>query len=323
MSHAHHDHHDHDHRDEEHGHHDGGHGHGHHHAVTADGERRILWVLLLTGGFMVVEVVGGLLSGSLALLADAAHMLTDTAALALAWAAFRFGRRPADSDHSYGWRRTEVLAAYTNGIALFAIAGWIVVEAIQRLVNPAPVLAGEMMVVAVAGLVVNVAGFLILRGGDHGNLNLRGAVIHVLGDLLGSVAAIAAAGIILATNWTPADPLLSVVVALLVLKTGWDITRESGHILLEGVPRDFDPDGLGAAVREIADVIDVHHLHAWSLTSDRRLATLHAVVADAADDASTVAAINRLLRERFGIDHATVQIERGACCADREHVSHG
>lgn len=293
--------------------HDHYHDHHHHAPTTADGERRILWVLVLTGAFMVVEVIGGLLSGSLALLADAGHMLTDTAALLLAWAAFRLGRRPADRRHSYGWRRVEVLAAYTNGVALFAIAAWIVVEAVRRLLSPEPVLGGEMLVVATAGLVVNVVSVMILRGGEEGNLNLRGALLHVMGDLLGSAAAIAAAAVIIATGWTPIDPILSVLVSVLILRSAAAITRESAHILLEAAPEGIDAADVGAAVRGVPDVVDIHHFHAWSLTSDRRLATLHAVVADDADDENVLGAIAALLRERFGIDHATVQLERGKC----------
>lgn len=269
---------------------------------------------------MVAEVVGGLLSGSLALLADAAHMLTDAAALLLAWAAFRLARRPATARHSYGWRRFEVLAAYTNGIALFALSAWIVVEAAGRLLSPQPVLAGEMMVVAVLGLLVNIAAFLILNGGSRSNLNLRGALVHVAGDLLGSVAAIAAAGVIQGTGWTPIDPILSVLVSLLVLRSAWTITRESAHILLEAAPPDLDSGDMDAALRTVPGVADIHHLHTWCLTPDHKLATLHAVVAAGTDGDRTIGAISATLRKRFGIDHATVQLEQAACPErDGEH----
>jgi cobalt-zinc-cadmium efflux system protein len=206
-----------------HGHHDHGpnqgagrdpnHIRGH---ARAGDARRVFWAMWLIGGFMVVEVVGGLLSGSLALLSDAGHMLTDFAALLLAWFAFRLADRRADIRRSYGYQRFQVLAAFSNGLALFAIAGWIVVEAARRLADPVPVLAGPMLAVAALGLAVNVAAFVLLHGGSRDNLNLRGAALHVMGDLLASVAAIAAAVVILATGWTPIDPLLSVLVALLI-----------------------------------------------------------------------------------------------------------
>lgn len=278
--------------------------------------------MLLTGGFMLAEVVGGVLSGSLALLADAGHMLTDFASLALAWVSFRVGRRLADPQRSYGYHRVQVLAAFVNGISLFAIAAWIVVEAIGRLMDPIDVLGGPMLVVAALGLLVNVAAFWILHRGGSDNLNVRGAALHVLGDLLGSVGAVAAALVILWTGWTPIDPILSAVVALPILRGAWRVTKESGHILLEGTPDGIDAARVGAAVRSVPGVVDVHHVHAWSLTTERPMLTLHAVVEDEADGNDVLAAINAVLRERLGVDHATVQIERGGCVLpgqDRRH----
>ncbi|WP_029009247.1 cation diffusion facilitator family transporter [Azospirillum halopraeferens] len=306
----------HSHGDHSHGGHShSGHSHGGHAApVTAGSERRVFQVMLLTGAFMLAEVAGGVISGSLALLADAGHMLTDFAALALAWTAFRMGRRPADALRSYGWFRFEVLAAFVNGLALFVIAGWIMVEAAARLMEPSPVLAGPMLAVAVLGLLVNAVALWVLhRSGGGDNLNVRGAALHVLGDLLGSVGAIAAALIILWTGWTPIDPLLSVVVALLVLRSALSLVRESAHILLEGTPPGIDAARVGAAVRAVPGVVDVHHVHAWALTGERPLMTLHAVVEDAADSDTVLAAVSGVLRDRFGVVHATIQIERGAC----------
>lgn len=314
-----HDHGGHDHHGRGHAHGHGGHAHAHGHrrAAGPDGERRLLLVMLLTGVFMLAEVVGGVLSGSLALIADAGHMLTDFASLALAWAAFRLSRRPADPRRSYGWHRAEVLAAFVNGVALVALAAWILLEAALRLSEPAEVLAGPMLAVAAAGLLVNLAAFWVLSRGEAGNLNLRGALAHVLGDLLGSAAAIGAAAVILWTGWTPIDPILSAAVALLILRTGWRIARDSGHILLEGTPEDVDPARVGLAVGGVPGVTDVHHVHAWSLTGERRVMTLHAVVEEGADQNETLRAIRALLSERFGIDHATVQLERGACVEAR------
>ena len=195
-----------------------GHHHTHSHADPSGGnEKRILWAMALTGSFMFAEVIGGILSGSLALIADAGHMLTDFAALALSWAAFRASRRPNDTKRTYGYHRFQVLAAFVNGLTMVLIVGWILFEAVRRLMEPVEILAGPMLVIAALGLVVNIIAFAILHSGAKENLNMQGAALHVLGDLLGSVGAIAAAGIILWTGWTPIDPLLSVLVALLIL----------------------------------------------------------------------------------------------------------
>ncbi|MBB3263498.1 cobalt-zinc-cadmium efflux system protein [Azospirillum sp. OGB3] len=312
-----HEHHDHDHH---HGHgHEHGHGHSHTATVTADSERRILLVLLMTASLMVVEVVGGVLSGSLALLADAGHMLTDAAALALAWLAFRLGRRPSDRRRSFGYHRLQVLAAFVNGLSLFLLSAWILWEAAQRLMEPQPVLGGTMMAVAVLGGLGNLAGLYILHRGDRENLNVRGAALHVLGDLLGSVAAVAAAGIILATGWTPIDPILSVLVALLILRGAWEVVRQSAHILVEGTPVGIDVDELRSALHEaVPAVTDIHHVHVWSLTAERPLLTMHAVVPPGTDRDAVLRDLVETLRGRFGIGHATVQVETGPCPDARE-----
>ena len=184
-----------------------GHDHSHAPTVTMNNERRVFWVMLLTGGFMVVEAAGGLISGSLALLADAGHMLTDTAALALSWFAFRMARKPADPKRSFGYHRFQILAAFANGMTLFAIVAWIIIEALSRLLHPVEVQGLPMISIAAVGLVINILGFWILSRGEKENLNIRGAALHVMGDLLGSVAAIAAALIILTTGWLPIDPI--------------------------------------------------------------------------------------------------------------------
>ena len=199
---------------------------------------------LLTGGFMLAEIVGGLFAGSLALLADAGHMLTDFASLSLAWLGFRLTRRPADWRRTYGFDRFAVLVAFVNGIALFAIAAWILTEAVQRLNAPVTVLGAPMLWIAATGLGVNVLSFFVLRSGDRDNLNIRAAVLHVIGDLLGSVAAVVAALVILTTGWTPIDPLLSIVVALIILRSAWSVVADSSHILLDGSPPDVDSRAL-------------------------------------------------------------------------------
>ncbi len=287
----------------DHNHHGPGHVHG------GGNQRAVGIAALLTGGFMVAEVVGGLISGSLALLADAGHMLTDCGALALAWFAFRLAKRPADWKRTYGFDRFSVLAAFVNGITLFAIAAWIVVEAARRLRDPGPVLGGPMLWIAIAGLVVNIVAFWVLSRGEKENLNVRAALLHVAGDLLGSVAAIVAAIVILMTGWLPIDPLLSVLVAVIILRSAYAVVRESGHILLEAAPGEIDRRKVEAAlVGKIKGVLRVHHVHAWSITQDRPMMTLEADVADMADQSELRKAIKAVLRETFAIDHATVEL---------------
>jgi len=272
---------------------------------------------LLTGGFMFAEIVGGVLAGSLALLADAGHMLTDFASLSLAWLGFRLIRRPADWRRTYGFDRFAVLVAFVNGIALFAIAGWIGIEAWHRLASPIEVHGAPMLWIAATGLAVNVIVFFILRGGDKDNLNIRAAVLHVVGDLLGSVAAVVASIVILTTNWTPIDPLLSLVVGIIVLRSAWRVVAESGHILLEGSPAHFDSRAIGDDLRAaLPFVLDVHHVHAWSISQERPMVTLHACVAENTDAAAAVREIKRRLAKDFRITHATVEIEYGDCGDD-------
>jgi cobalt-zinc-cadmium efflux system protein len=263
---------------------------------------------------MLVEAAGGLLSGSLALLADAGHMLADAASLTLAWLAFRIAHRPADWQRTYGFHRFQVLAAYSNGLTLAFIALAIVYAAIKRLHEPIEVLAGPMLAIAVVGLLINLAAFRILHGAERDNVNIKGAMLHIMGDLLGSAGAIAAALVILWTGWTPIDPLLSALVAILILRSAWFLVRETGHILLEGAPVHLDVrtlrEDLMAAVPGVADI---HHVHAWSLTQDKPMITLHARIADVHGGDRIASAIKGVLRARYGVDHATVEIECDAC----------
>lgn len=289
--------------------------HPHAHEASADNERRTLIALTVTGGFMVIEAAGGWLSGSLALLADATHMLTDALGLALTWATFRLSRLSPDPLRSYGYRRAEVLAALANGLAVVVLAVWIVYEAAGRMAAPRPVLGWPMIAVALTGLAVNVFVLRLLRGAhDHDNINMRGAILHVIGDLLGSAAAVIAAAAILTTGLTIIDPILSVAVALLILVNAWRLVKAATHILLEGAPEGFDEaqlrTGLIAAVPGLADV---HHIHAWSLTAGKPLVTLHATIGAEGDHDRTLAAIKLELGTTFGITHSVVQVERKAC----------
>lgn len=258
---------------------------------------------------MIAEVAGGLLSGSLALLADAGHMLTDFAALSLAWCAFLFATKPANARHTFGFGRLSILAAFVNGLALFVVALLICAEAIERFADPAPILAGPMLVIAIIGLAVNCLVFWILIGADRDNLNIRGAILHVLGDLLGSVAAIIAALVILKTGWTPIDPLLSVLVALLILKSAWVLVKDSGHILLEGSPAGLDPDTIVADIKaHIAAITDVTDCHIWSITQEDPVITLSVTLNDRTDHKATKSAIKTRLENQFGISRVTLEI---------------
>jgi cobalt-zinc-cadmium efflux system protein len=274
----------------------------------------VLIAACLTGGFMIAEALGGLLTGSLALLADAGHMLADTIALGLAWYAFHLAGRAATGRLTYGFGRVKTLVAYTNGIAIFVIALWIVYEAWGRLEAPAPVLGGPMLAVAILGLLVNISCFFVLHGGDRDSLNMRGAILHVLGDLLGSAAAIVAALVILATGWTPIDPILSVLVSLLILTTAWSLMREASHVLLEGVPPSVDRDMVAKDLEAtVAGVREVHHMHVWSLDGSSNMATLHACLNEGVDAHQAVSAIKKRLAVEHGISHATVESEFGQC----------
>ena len=294
---------EHDHADHDHA------GHSHTPAVSAGNERVVLIGFVLTAGFMVAEVIAGFLSGSLALIADAGHMLTDAAALLLAWAAFRFGRRASDGQRTFGYMRLEVVAGFVNALVLFALTGWIIYEAIQRFRAPHEVLAGPMFVVAVLGLVVNIAVFLVLSRGDKAHVNIRGAMVHVLGDLLGSVAAIGAAVVIWLTGWMPIDPLLSVLVSLLILRSGWALFRNSLHILMEGTPGNVVIEDLSKAlVAKVPGLAAVRHVHVWSITSGKPVATLEIALAAGADAAAVTRAVKAALLADYGITHATVEI---------------
>ena len=295
-----------------HNHHHGHHGHGHSHSHGGDNNRRRVGIAAaLTGLFMIAEVVGGLISGSLALLADAGHMLTDFAALAMAWGAFTIAKRPANWKHTFGYDRFSILIAFVNGLMLFLIAMWIVWEAFHRIQSPGEILAGPMLWVAIGGLVVNLVVFKILTGADQENLNIRGAVLHVLGDLLGSIAAIIAALVIMKTGWLPIDPLLSVLVAVLILRSAWVLIKDSAHILLEGAPSHIDR----RAIREnlpnhIENLIRVEHIHAWSITPERPMVTMEAIISDKASLETVSRSIKSHLKTEFGIDHATVDVMR-------------
>ncbi len=285
------------------------------HARQKGNIKRVQFALVLTASFMLVEVVGGILSGSLALLADAGHMLTDTMALALTAFAFRVSARPADEKRSFGYQRFQIIAAFVNGLSLFLVVGWILVEAVRRFIDPPVVLGQTMLVVAGAGLIVNIVAFIILHGADQQNLNMRGAALHVIGDLLGSVAAIVAAIVIMSTGWMPIDPILSVVVAMLILHSAWKLVRRSAHILLEGAPEWLDVAEIQSEIiSNVPDVSEVHHVHVWCQTSQNLTLTMHVVLEESvADGTAVVRSVKQILRAKFGINHSTIEVEKGDC----------
>ena len=277
--------------------------------------KRVLIALALTGSFMVVEVIGGILAGSLALLADAGHMLTDTMALALAAIAFHVGRRPADAKRTFGYQRFQILAAFVNGISLLVIVGWVLFEALRRFVTPVDVAGTTMLVVAAAGLVVNIIAFAVLHGGDRENLNIRAAALHVAGDLLGSVAAIVAAIVIIYTGWMAIDPLLSVAVAFLILKSAWALVQQSGHVLLEGAPAWLDREDMQQKIIDrVPGVNGIHHVHVWGLTPQDLMLTMHVTIApDVQNPTAVVRAVKETLKADYGIGHSTIEIETDDC----------
>ncbi len=302
----------------EHDHHHAGEDEHHSHFAYAHhaSEQRLRRALVLLFAFTVVEAVGGFWANSIALLAEATHMLADSASLLLGILAIRFGRRVASAERTYGNRRFQTLAAYTNGLTLLALTVWVLVEAARRLIAPPEVNGTIMLGVAAIGAVANIAAYLVLAGAS--SLNERSARAHVMSDVLGSAAAIAAACIILAFGWLPADPLLSIVVSFLILRSGWQLTRESAHVLLEGTPDHFDAQQVEKELRDLPGVCDIHHLHAWSLTGEAPIVTLHAQLFEDADRQRTLAVILERLSTRFGVEHATVQIEEGACAAPND-----
>jgi cobalt-zinc-cadmium efflux system protein len=303
--------HDHDH---EHGHdharrHGGDHAHDHREHLRELGRKRLLIVLAMTAAFMVIEFAGGWLANSLALMADAGHMLGDVAALGLAAFALAFARRPATPAKTYGYLRIEILAALLNGATLIVICAVIFWQAYARFRQPPRIDGTLMLAVACAGLVVNVVAAFLLHASSGHNLNLRGAYLHVLGDLLGSVGAIAAALVILSTGWTPADPIMSVFVALLILGGAWRLVRESLDVLLEAVPKHIDLAALYAAICEIPDIEEVHDLHVWTLTSGFFAMSGHAVIRDPGRYKEVLNTVHQVMHDRFGISHVTMQVE--------------
>jgi len=287
---------------------DGGHAH-HHTGHRSANRKRLALTLLLAGGYMVAEIVGGLISNSLALLADAAHMLSDVAALGLSLFGVWIAERTATPRRTYGFYRTEILAALINGATLIAISIYIFGEAYHRWQQPPPVMGALMMWIALGGFIVNLLGLWILHGGREESLNVRGAWLHVLTDTLGSIGAVVAGGLIwlFGLNWI--DPAISALIGLLVVYSAWRLVAESVSVLMENAPRGIDVDELHRVMAETPGVVEVHDLHVWTITSGLDCLSAHVVKADGIHHGDLLKRLRTIVRERFGIDHMTIQVE--------------
>ncbi|WP_152395609.1 cation diffusion facilitator family transporter [Paenibacillus guangzhouensis] len=298
-----------------HGHshsHDHHHGHGHSHDYGREGNKKGLIIALsITAGIMLLEFFGGLMTNSLALLSDSGHMLSDTSSLILSLVAIWFATRPASPNKTYGYYRFEILAALFNGVTLFAIAGFITWEAIQRFNNPPEVASGSMMLIAAVGLLANlISAWALMRKGDvKNNVNLRSAYLHVIGDALGSVGAILAGIVMWVFGWYIADPIISVVVAILILRSAWGVIKHTVHILMEGAPITVDQDKVKEELERIVGVINVHDLHIWTITSNLDSLTCHMLIEDDQDSQRILQDAIHLIEEKFKIQHTTIQIE--------------
>jgi cobalt-zinc-cadmium efflux system protein len=294
-------------------------GAGHDHGTGNANASALTKALALTGTFLVAEVIGGILTGSLALLSDAAHMMTDTAGLAIALAAVRIGARPADNRRTFGYKRFEILAAAFNALLLFGVAAYILYEGIKRFVEPSEIQSLPMLVIAALGLVVNLIAMRILDAGRTSSLNVKGAYLEVWSDMLGSVGVIAAALIIWLTGWTWVDPLVAIAIGFWVLPRTWVLFKETTNILLEGVPEGIDLDKLSARLASVPGVASIHDLHVWALTSGMPSLSAHLVLKDGSDPETTREAATEAMHEGFDIDHTTFQIERTDCRMGRDH----
>jgi cobalt-zinc-cadmium efflux system protein len=283
--------------------------HRHDHGHRAQGKRALGLVLALTAAYTVCEIVGGWLTGSLALLADAGHMLGDSAALALALVAAWLAGRPATPERSFGYRRAEILAALANGVALAAIAIWVFIEAIGRLDNPPEILGGWMLAVALLGLIVNLVAAGILTRAGKGNLNVQAALRHVFADLAGSIGVAAAALVVLATGWEQADPVAGMAIGVLILASSWSIVRDSMAVLLEATPVGIDADEVGRRMAALDGVVEVHDLHIWTITSGFPTLSAHVLVRRGDDCHLRRRELEHLLEQEFGLEHTTLQVE--------------
>ena len=295
-------------------------GHSHNHTAAGKNKKRLALVLVLTTAYLLAEVAGGLLTRSLALLADAGHMLTDVAGLAFALMAIRFAERPATPERTYGFYRIEILAALANAIVLIGISLYILYEAYERFWNPPQIQSGAMLGVASVGLVVNLIGIYLLQSASKESLNMKGAYFEVLSDMLTSVGVIVASIIMLTTGWYYADPLISAGIGLFILPRTWMLLRDAVGVLLEGTPADVNLASLREAIKSVSGVADVHDLHVWSLTSGVNAMSVHAVLSDHDLHDDVLVAVQKKVTSEFNIAHATVQVECQGCGLNETHL---
>lgn len=287
--------------------------HDHGSAAVREGhQKKLIMALALTGSFMIAEVIGAWITGSLALLSDASHMFTDTAALAISLIALQIAKRPADQKRTFGYARLEILASTFNAVLLFLVAMYILYEAYQRFFMPAEIATGAMMWIAIAGLIINLISMRLLASASNESLNVKGAYLEVWSDMLGSLGVIIAALIIRFTGWTWVDTIVAVAIGLWVLPRTWQLLRESLGILMEGVPRGLDVAAIETTIRNVDGVTDVHDLHVWAVSSGSNVMTSHVVVGDTADGDAVLAGVVEAVSDAFEIHHCTIQIERAA-----------
>lgn len=296
-------------------HHRKDHTHGHQSA-----NRQALFIaFLMIFGFMIVEAIGGLLTNSLALLSDAGHMLSDAAALFLSLLAMWFATKPPSAEKTYGYHRFEILAAFINGVTLALISFYILWEAYKRLQDPPTVASTGMITIAAIGLVVNmIAAYVLMKGDTSHNLNMRSAFLHVIGDLIGSIGAVAAGILMLWFEWYWADPIISAVIAILILVSAWRVTRDSVHVLMEGTPKHISLQNLRESLSQLAGVKDVHDLHVWTVTSGFTALSCHLVIDETMNSQHLLQSARRLLQKEFGIEHSTLQLEKGQLCGQED-----
>ncbi|MBS4192663.1 cation transporter [Bacillus sp. FJAT-49705] len=299
------------------GHHHHGHSHGH-----SGNKKALLLSFILITSFMIVEVIGGIMTNSLALLSDAGHMLSDAAALGLSFFAIKLGEKKVSATKTYGYKRFEIIAAALNGITLILISLYIFYEAFHRFFNPPEVQSGGMLVISTIGLLVNIlAAWILMKGDKDENLNVRSAFLHVIGDMLGSVGAIIAALLMIFFGWGIADPIASVIVAILIIISGWRVTKESLHILMEGSPAHIEMENVRAALKKIPGILEIHDIHVWSITSGMPMLSCHIVIGEESVHDTILHDAQSILHDDFGIDHSTIQAEKGAFGCPNHHGS--
>ncbi|MCM3567427.1 cation diffusion facilitator family transporter [Neobacillus mesonae] len=302
-----------------HHHHGHGHGHSHGHSHTSN-KKALLSAFLLIAAFMIVEVIGGIITNSLALLSDAGHMLSDAAALGLSFFAIKLGEKAVSQEKTYGYKRFEIIAAALNGLALIVIALFICYEAVRRFFDPPEVQSTGMLIISVIGLLVNIlAAWILMKGDKEENLNVRSAFLHVIGDMLGSVGAILAALLIMFFGWGIADPIASVIVAILILISGWRVTKDSFHILMEGAPTQIDTREVKEALGKIPLVKEVHDLHIWTITSGYPVLSCHLTISNEGIQDEILAKSQKILHDVFHIEHSTIQLEKEAIGCPSPH----